>query len=42
MMKNKKAQEEIVGFVLIVLVVSVILLVFLAIFLSFEGQQEIE
>ncbi len=31
--KNKKAQEEIVGFVLIILIVSVILLVFLGIFL---------
>ena len=31
--KSKKAQEEIVGFVLIILVVSVILLVFLGIFL---------
>src|SRR3989344_58350 len=30
---NKKAQEEIVGFVLIILIVSVVLLVFLGIFL---------
>ncbi len=39
MTKNKKAQEEMVGFVLIMLVVAVIFLVFLGIFVR-QGRQE--
>ena len=39
---NKKAQEEMVGFVLIMLVVAVILLVFLGIYLSGNKQESTE
>jgi len=38
MIKNKKAQEEMVGFALIIIVVAVILLVFLG--FSLKGQQK--
>src|SRR3989344_4963778 len=38
-MNNKKSQEEIVGFVLIILIVSVVLLVFLGIFLRKDASK---
>ena len=37
--KRKKGQEEIVGFVLIVLIVSVVLVIFLSIFLRDKGDR---
>ena len=42
MIKNKKAQEEIIGFALIIILVSVILLVFLAFSLNKSKTEAIE
>jgi len=39
---NKKAQEEMVGFALIIIVVAVILLVFLSIGLRKDGREDVE
>ncbi|MBS3071224.1 hypothetical protein J4407_02915 [Candidatus Pacearchaeota archaeon] len=38
--KNKKAQEEMVGFALIIIVVSIILMIFLAFYLNREPKKE--
>lgn len=42
MINNKKAQEEMVGFALIIIIVSVILLVFLGFFLTRPNNQSIQ
>jgi hypothetical protein len=42
MIQNKKAQEEMVGFALIVIIVAVILLVFLGFFLSKPNNQSVK
>ena len=41
-MNNKKGQEEMVGFALIIIIVSVIILAFLGFFLSKSGSQSIQ
>lgn len=41
-MKNKRAQEEMVGFALIVIIVSVIILVFLGFFLGNQKNQTVD
>ncbi len=41
-MINKKGQEEMIGFALIIVIVSVILLVFLGFFLSSSGNQTVQ
>ncbi len=40
--KNRRGQEEMVGFAMIVIIVSIILLVFLGLFLSNSGSQSVE
>lgn len=42
LIKNKRAQEEMVGFALIIIIVAVILLVFLGLFLSKPNNQTIQ
>ncbi len=42
MIKNKRAQEEMVGFALIIIIVSVILLVFLGFFLTRPNTQNVQ
>jgi hypothetical protein len=42
MIKNKRAQEEMVGFALIIIIVSVILLVFLGFFLTRPNTQSVQ
>ena len=41
-MKNKKAQEEMVGFALIVIIVAVVLLVFLGFYLAKSNNQSVQ
>ncbi|MFZ1970903.1 MAG: hypothetical protein WAU65_01855 [Candidatus Nanoarchaeia archaeon] len=41
-MKNKRAQEEMIGFALIIIIVSIILLVFLGFFLNSSGNQTVQ